>query len=718
MGHMEHLVQTMTDYLRAWDLNPQPMLVPRRPRTQWGGFLHLLYLPVLLFYLLWIVSPIYGPLPSCCVCATSIPNANNTWIWEGTSVECDKDCQERTNNQLMATCRSLVQSPLPTGPGFFASYKDITCFGDIPGEPCSDNCRAISTDWLAAVNYRNELNLNEMKVRCPSITNRTEPRGVCQFMALWYNPVAHIFPQGLCRYPSVRGLLAQFGAALGLISGLFVTIRSISRSAWIQLGKKHEPLGTWSSYLWGFGFTTIFNYIAFSYYLLAPRHVTKMARYGSQTAVGFLLLFASSPLIVVFVYIFSEMWPALLLTAMVRIGAVGMILYTACLIIICDLDRNEMKVRRSLWASAREPRYLLVLLMLCGLIGSIFTIIAVVIRNRFNPVTSARRTAVWRGATAGLCLLALVILWAVITPFGWWQSHLTLDLPVSLTNKSTLSNNLHQSLFQGLYSVFSSFCIVVISFAICAFFRELPVQHDIGSPQHANQLSSTGDFNSLTAQEPNYHPRHFRLSFVIAVVPSLFSFAYFLAFSYSAFQVHDPSAPSECQFPWTQLITAVCCLIPSALLWTFGTNVSVRSGAFSGFGFNIVALGEAFWILAFDFCIGDSGGYLFIIIWFIQLFGAVSLIFGVFGLVTRQRLRRLRIAIAPEEQINYAPSPDPAARQSLFSFFSGDDDDSGRRTPLNLKPLKTNPDELASYRSEGGAMRSTWSGSTTSLLDQ
>ena len=42
--------------LRQHDLNPQSQVVPKAARSQWGGFLHLLYLPILLCYIFWQVD--------------------------------------------------------------------------------------------------------------------------------------------------------------------------------------------------------------------------------------------------------------------------------------------------------------------------------------------------------------------------------------------------------------------------------------------------------------------------------------------------------------------------------------------------------------------------------------------------------------------------------------------------------------------------------------
>ncbi|MDP2439202.1 MAG: hypothetical protein Q8P67_25925, partial [archaeon] len=70
--------------------------------------------------------------------------------------------------------------------------------------------------------------------------------------------------------------------------------------------------------------------------------------------------------------------------------------------------------------------------------------------------------------------------------------------------------------------------------------------------------------------------------------------------------------------------------IPSICFLALGQNQSVRRGGFSAMGFAIIALGEAVWIMAFNFCIGAPSPIFYISIWFIQLIGGVILIFGLF----------------------------------------------------------------------------------------
>lgn len=659
-GMLQSVFDSARTYLRAWDLNPQPMPLPKRARSQWGGFLHLLYLPFLLGYLMWIVSPIYGPLPSCCACATTPSNANNSWIYLGMNSSCqnDNECRDTTQKFLSQICTQLLDVSLQLQPpdGIAVNYQEVVCYGDIPGEPCSDSCRSTSDRWLSAVDYTSPLNLRQAGNVCPVVEGVGQPAGVCQFMALWYNPDAQIFPQGVCRYTSVRGLLAQFGAALGLISGLFVTIRSITRAAWTQLERKREPLGRWASYAWGFSSTVVLSYLAWSYFLLAPRHVSKMSRYGSQTAMGFLLLFACSPMVVFCVYIFSEMWPAILLTALLRISAVALILTTTYSIIVCDLDRNQRQIRRSLYASAQESRLHLILLFVFGFVFSVFALIGVVVRNRTQPVPSARRAAIWRGANAGAVFLALVVLWIVLSTLNLWDV-VVFDLPVSLSTTTHLSHRLNESLIQSCYSLLSYACIMIISFIVCAFFRELP-------KTRASEVRSPLPLGSRA---------QWRLSFVASVTPAFAAMGYFLAFSYFSFQVQDPQTRENCRFPWFPVISAMCCILPSLFLWLLGSSIRIRSGAFSGFGFNVVALGEAIWILSFDFCIGPSRWYLFIIIWFIQLTGSLSLIFGVFAMQAQLRLAK------EYEFVQDALDSDSKGRvraraQSILSIISGETD--------------------------------------------
>src|SRR3989338_7566553 len=176
----------------------------------------------------------------CCVCATTPPSASNEWVYKGSTNECtlNQTCFTQTQDILSELCYATMLYQEPPD-GLSVHLSKIECgFGDIEGQSCSTECRALSKDWLGGIDYtfwKNEYiaeNTCSLSSQYQNTSgNYSHSAGLCQFQALWYNKAARIFPSGICRYPGVRGLLVQFGAALGLVSGIIVTLRSLTRTA-------------------------------------------------------------------------------------------------------------------------------------------------------------------------------------------------------------------------------------------------------------------------------------------------------------------------------------------------------------------------------------------------------------------------------------------------------------------------------------------------------
>jgi hypothetical protein len=69
------------------DLAPSYQEKGRQARSQIGGLLFYLYVPVLFAYLYYTIQPVYVPLPSCCICATHY-TINDSWVFDSINATC------------------------------------------------------------------------------------------------------------------------------------------------------------------------------------------------------------------------------------------------------------------------------------------------------------------------------------------------------------------------------------------------------------------------------------------------------------------------------------------------------------------------------------------------------------------------------------------------------------------------------------------------------
>ncbi len=76
--------------LQVLDLAPAYREQGRHARSQIGGLLFYLYVPVLFAYLYYTIQPVYVPLPSCCICATHY-TANDSWVFEADNATCSSN---------------------------------------------------------------------------------------------------------------------------------------------------------------------------------------------------------------------------------------------------------------------------------------------------------------------------------------------------------------------------------------------------------------------------------------------------------------------------------------------------------------------------------------------------------------------------------------------------------------------------------------------------
>jgi hypothetical protein len=616
--------------LKNFDLNPQYRVLKRRGRSQWGGLLHLLYLPLLIAYLWWSFAPIYGPLPVCCACTTdgSESSVENEWIVNGNTAACrgNVTCRAGVQARLESVCRRAqrYEDLDDNRVNFAVDLTPLTCAGAIAGTECDDDCRALSDKWLRNVDYAATGNVQWAENQCARYENST---GVCTFMPVYYNDDSKLFPHGFCRYPTARGLLTTFGAALGLVSGLFVTVRAMMRTAVTLLHDKDEEVGSWRGLLGGFAATTALNYFGWAYFTLGAS-VTSMQRYGSQLAMGLLLLFTCSPLIVSAVYLLGELWPALLVAMLVRVIAVTMLLSACWRLILLDLDRNMLLV--SLRVHARKPDSKLALFVAFA-VGFVFTLLAVGVSTVASyhgmRVRRSRRAAIWKGALAGLPFWLLVVVWLLLSGENAWHD-LTLDFPLDLP--ASMHVPLAKSVSQGAYAVGTFVVLIWLVFWFSAFVRELPARRvRLGDAKAA----AADDKHATSGIGPRMRRAigtnaQWRAAFVLCVLPALVPVLWFFLFSYASYQQNDPATVSECQFPLGAVVASFCSLAPGLLVRIFGSTHRMRGGAISAIGVNLIVLGEQFWTIVMTFCIGTLAPYTLVLTWCVQLVGSATLVYG------------------------------------------------------------------------------------------
>eukprot|EP01133_Synstelium_polycarpum_P007747 gene7747-9080_t len=252
-------------------------------------------------------------LPSCCACA-SPATLNTSWIYLANDETCSKDaaCRDFVQNQLKDNCDAALQYlPVPDT-NLTINIAQIGCVGLKPGDRCTSECLSVSNRWVANLDYTYEDNRYQAKIRCQNQI------GVCDFKAVY--SVQESTPHAVCRYPELSGILTKLGAGLGLLNGILINLRTMLRSFWNRIGTTSNASGTLKDYWVGLGIGLVFNYFGMVYLALAPG-INKRLRYGCQLAIGFLIIFFKSPLVVYLIVVFSQYWTPM--TILLLLGCVG-----------------------------------------------------------------------------------------------------------------------------------------------------------------------------------------------------------------------------------------------------------------------------------------------------------------------------------------------------------------------------------------------------------
>ncbi|ELR25147.1 uncharacterized protein ACA1_288680 [Acanthamoeba castellanii str. Neff] len=334
------------------DLAPAYREQGRHARSQIGGLLFYLYVPVLFAYLYYTIQPVYVPLPSCCICATHY-TVNDSWVFEAENATCssDQSCVAYVQSKLEAVCSKALSYEPTIAPDLWVSVQNIGCWGHVPGDSCSSDCIDLSSSWLAQKDYTGPLNRAEARYRCGG-----DYAGLCDIKVAYLDQDKKLFGHGLCQYPSLTTILTRIGSAMGLFNGILITLRSNIRSLHrrVMANEVKAPSGDWLSFAKGAGITLTFNYFGFAVLALAEGIPHRM-RYGSQIAASLLLLFISSPLAVYVMYILRDLWGPMLLILSIRGVAKLIMLRTLYTMIRLDLrlyQKKRMEERQDLTLQA------------------------------------------------------------------------------------------------------------------------------------------------------------------------------------------------------------------------------------------------------------------------------------------------------------------------------------------------------------------------------
>eukprot|EP00026_Physarum_polycephalum_P002952 Phypoly_transcript_02961.p1 GENE.Phypoly_transcript_02961~~Phypoly_transcript_02961.p1 ORF type:complete len:802 (+),score=88.24 Phypoly_transcript_02961:166-2571(+) len=330
------MLRRINETLEHLDLTPRHPVVPGG-KSIWGGILFLLYIPLLVLYLYNSLVPLYGPLPSCCACATATTPADS-FLYLGNNATCTADptCKGNVKEQLALNCDAAVDYQAPLLDNIRLDIALIICAGMDDGAPCSDKCLDVSRRWLGAQDYTSELNRDQALARCPSQV------GLCDFKALYESGSSSKFPMSICRYPDLTSILTRLGAGLGLVNGLLVTVRMLVRAVWIRVTEKKEDDGKPRDYAAGMIFGILFNYFSVTYCLVSSA-TSKRMRYGAQVAVGLLIVFMKTPLVVSLVYLLGQFWAPMMIYSVVSATAYIILFRTLYCILRLETRSREQR---------------------------------------------------------------------------------------------------------------------------------------------------------------------------------------------------------------------------------------------------------------------------------------------------------------------------------------------------------------------------------------
>ena len=76
------------DFLKDLDLSPAYREKEINARSQLGGFLFLVYVPLLVLYLAFTIQPEFVPIPSCCACPIEGVTSANSFVYQARNPQC------------------------------------------------------------------------------------------------------------------------------------------------------------------------------------------------------------------------------------------------------------------------------------------------------------------------------------------------------------------------------------------------------------------------------------------------------------------------------------------------------------------------------------------------------------------------------------------------------------------------------------------------------
>lgn len=596
------MLNKIAEVLEHLDLTPRsPVVIGGR--SIYGGILFLLYIPLLVLYLYTSIVPLYGPLPSCCAC-TSYDTPEDSFIYMGLDPNCTHNdtCRHYVKNELTANCDAAVNYSAPLMNNIRVDIALIICAGMVSGAPCTQKCLEVSQKWLGAQDYTYDLNRYQAKERCPSQV------GICDFKAVFEAASTDKFPQSVCRYPDLTGILTRLGAGLGLVNGLLVTVRMLIRAVWIRVAEKKEDDGKIRDYTLGVIYGTLFNYFSVTFFLVSSA-TSKRMRYGAQLAVGLIFVFLKTPLVVSLVYLLGQFWAPMMVYS-VASGIAYLILYRTLYCILRLETRcrergsksEEFSLVKDISYSPRVPAQMYPHSywrnFFIGFLGN-FVMLVYMLRLSWQK----RNSGYFAGAMCGASLFTLGVVWTIMYALHLWKTILfDFPFPVSYP-KSTV-------IFQSLYFTFTTICSLIFVYYLCSFLKALPNQHDIAMTGTKNQYRTAFTLSSLP----------------VVVVFVVFFFAFFMPYT----TIPLPDSIQACNFPLYQVVIPFVGVIPGFVVFIFAKIARVRWGAFAACGFSFLVLSVVLNIFIFQYCLGSTPHRrpFYLLVWAAETLGSFIVIYG------------------------------------------------------------------------------------------